>query len=175
MRRTFAVCFALSAIFFFPTESIAQVDQAHARAWDRVGPSTQTSKQRTVRRPVRRSIPARYSPRIARTVIAAVSNAASQILPHPAGCPRRLFCGCGAAQEVGLSHRRDLWLAANWLRFPAAQPGAGMVAANRRHVMVIRQYLGNNQALVYNANGGGGRTYLHVRSLAGYKIVNPRA
>jgi hypothetical protein len=66
-------------------------------------------------------------------------------------------------------------LAANWLKFPPAQPAAGMVAANRHHVMVIRQYLGNGKALVYDANSGGGRTRLHIRSLAGYSIRNPKA
>ena len=107
--------------------------------------------------------------------MAAVANFAAQILPHPPGCPRRLFCGCGAAVEVFGRPVRNLWLAANWLKFPPAAPAPGMVAARSGHVMVIRQYLGNNRALVYDANSGGGLTRVHVRSLSGFSIRNPRA
>lgn len=174
---------AIAALTVVPTKVNAQTDSAHARAWDahqRGATSkvrtTRTSARRTTQRQARRSIPARYSPAIAREpVVRAVNEVGATILPHPSGCPRRAFCGCGAAVEVFGSPRRDLWLAAAWLRFPAAQPGPGMVAARRGHVMVIRQYLGNGKALVYDANSGRGQTRLHVRSLAGFSIRNPRA
>lgn len=97
----------------------------------------------------------------------------AQILPHPSGCPRRAFCGCGAAVEVFGRPVRSLWLAANWLRFPRAEPAPGMVAARRGHVFVIRQVLGGGRVLAYDANSGGRRTRLHVRSLAGFVVVNP--
>lgn len=97
-----------------------------------------------------------------------------QILPHPPGCPRRAFCGCGAAVEVFGRPIRSLWLAANWLRFPRASPAPGMVAARRGHVFVIRQVLGGGKVLAYDANSGGRRTRLHVRSLAGFVVVDPR-
>lgn len=184
---------AALVILATPAKTYAQVDRSHAKAWDAYERGSKTTTRRAARGAKRhiaqrsRSIAirtARYSPAVARDpvinnpVTQAVGSAistASRILPHPAGCPRRLFCGCGAAVEVFGSPIRHLWLAANWLKFPPAQPGPGMVAARRGHVMVIRQYLGNNKALVYDANGGAGRTYLHVRSLAGFKIVNPRA
>lgn len=95
------------------------------------------------------------------------------ILPHPAGCPRRAFCGCGAAVEVFGRPMRSLWLAANWLRFPRTSPAPGMVAARRGHVFVIRQVLGGGRVLAYDANSGRGRTRLHVRSLAGFVVVDP--
>lgn len=95
------------------------------------------------------------------------------ILPHPAGCPRRAFCGCGAAVEVFGKPVRSLWLAANWLRFPRAAPAPGMVAARRGHVFVIREVLGDGKVLAYDANSGGHKTRLHVRSLAGFAVVNP--
>ena len=95
------------------------------------------------------------------------------ILPHPAGCPRRAFCGCGAAVEVFGRPVRSLWLAANWLRFPRAAPAPGMVAARRGHVFVIREVLGGGKVLAYDANSGGRKTRLHVRSLAGFVVVNP--
>lgn len=69
---------------------------------------------------------------------------------------------------------RDLWLAANWLRFPRAEPAPGMAAVRAHHVMVIRRYLGNGLALVFDANSGRHLTRVHVRSLGGYRIVNPR-
>jgi len=96
------------------------------------------------------------------------------ILPHPAGCPARAFCGCGAAVEVFGRPVRSLWLAANWLRFPRAAPAPGMVAARRGHVFVIRQVLGGGMVLAFDANSGGRKTRLHVRSIAGYAIVDPR-
>lgn len=98
---------------------------------------------------------------------------AVQFLSHPAGCPTRLFCGCGAAVAVFGTPRRDLWLASNWLRFPRASAAPGMVAANARHVMVIRSVNSNGTAVVEDHNSGGGKSRLHTRSLAGYTIVNP--
>lgn len=95
------------------------------------------------------------------------------VLPHPPGCPRRAFCGCGAAVEVFGRPIRSLWLAANWLAFPRAAPAPGMVAARRGHVFVIKQVLGDGKVLAYDANSGGRRTRLHVRSLAGFAVVNP--
>ncbi len=111
-----------------------------------------------------------YPPETARSFLAR----GAQILPHPPGCPRRAFCGCGAAVEVFGRPVRSLWLAANWLRFPRASPAPGMVAARRGHVFVIRQVLGGGRVLAYDANSGGRKTRLHVRSLAGFVVVDPR-
>ena len=104
-----------------------------------------------------------------------VSVVTSQILPHPDGCPRRAFCGCGAALKVFGRHVRSLWLAANWLRFPPAAPAPGMVAARRGHVFVIEAVVGNGRVLAYDANSGRGKTRHHVRSLAGYSVRNPNS
>jgi hypothetical protein len=99
----------------------------------------------------------------------------SQIVAHPAGCPRRAFCGCGAALDRFGRHVRDLWLARNWFRFPRTAAAPGMVAVSRRHVFVIRELRGGNTVLAYDANSGGGKTRLHVRSLKGFVVVNPHA
>lgn len=97
-----------------------------------------------------------------------------RIVAHPVGCPRRLFCGCGVSVKVFGHPVRDLFLAANWLhRFPRATPAPGMVAARRGHVFYIIDYLGNGKALAYDPNSGGRKTRIHVRSLAGYKVVDP--
>lgn len=98
-----------------------------------------------------------------------------QIVGHPSGCPGRAFCGCGVSVKIFGRPVRELYLARNWLRFPRASPGAGMVAARSGHVMAIIEYLGNGNAKVYDPNSGGHQTRIHVRSLAGYRVVNPRS
>lgn len=101
-------------------------------------------------------------------------HAEPQLLPHPSGCPARAFCGCGASVEVFGHSVRELWLASNWFRFPRAAPAPGMVAVRRHHVFVIREVRDDNMVLAYDANSGGRQTRIHLRSLAGYTVVNPR-
>lgn len=116
------------------------------------------------------SAPAQARPR------SAPEGYVAQILPHPAGCPRRAFCGCGAALERFGRHVRGLWLASNWLRFPRVPRGSeapGHAAARRGHVFIIKAVLGNGLVMAYDANSGGRRTRLHVRSLAGFTVVDP--
>jgi hypothetical protein len=76
---------------------------------------------------------------------------------------------------VALKKPRELWLAANWFRFPRSAPAPGMVAVRRHHVFVLEQHLGGDKWLAFDANSGGHRTRIHARSIAGYVIVNPRA
>lgn len=101
-------------------------------------------------------------------------RAAGSVVSHPAGCPSRAFCGCGAAVRVFGSPVRSLWLAANWFKFPRSAPAAGMVAVRRHHVFVLEADLGGGVWQVYDANSGGHATRIHARSIAGYVIVNPR-
>lgn len=97
------------------------------------------------------------------------------LVSHPAGCPARAFCGCGAALRVFGSPVRSLWLAANWFRFPRALPAAGMVAVRRHHVFVLESHIEGATWLAYDANSGGHRTRIHARSIRGYAIVDPHA
>lgn len=60
--------------------------------------------------------------------------------------------------SFGASHKRYRRLA--WSR--------------RGHVFVIRQVLGGGKVLACDANSGGRRTRLHVRSLAGFVVLNPQ-
>jgi len=106
----------------------------------------------------------RYTPHQAATVVA-----------HPAGCPRRAFCGCGASVRVFGRSVRSLWLAAAWYKFDPASPAPGMVAVRRHHVFVLEQHLGGDRWLAYDANSGRRLTRIHARSIAGYAIVNPHA
>jgi len=102
------------------------------------------------------------------------ANVAATLVSHPAGCPARAFCGCGAAVRIFGKPVRDLWLAANWFKFPRTAPAPGTVAVRRHHVFVLEQHLGGNTWLAYDANSGRHATRIHPRSIAGYTIVNPR-
>lgn len=159
-----------------------QATQRRARR----APQRQATRQRAVTRSVYRqpaqSAQARLSPAIAREPAAQIARGvvqavrtAVEILPHPAGCRRDLFCGCGVSVRVFGKpvNAGGLAVAGNWLKFPRAAPGPGMVAANHRHVMYIEAMVGPGRALVYNPNSGRGLTRRHVVSLAGYQIVNP--
>lgn len=91
---------------------------------------------------------------------------------RPAGCPHA-FCGCGASLHLFGRIIPALNLAANWLRFPRAEPAPNMVAARRGHVFVLKQHIDGNVWLAFDANSGGHRTRIHPRSIAGFQIVNP--
>jgi hypothetical protein len=104
-----------------------------------------------------------------------VAAGPATVVAHPAGCPSRAFCGCGAAVRVFGSPVRNLWLAASWYRFPRAAPAPGMVAVRKHHVFVLEASLGSGLWQVYDANSGRHMTRIHARSIAGYTIVNPRS
>lgn len=91
---------------------------------------------------------------------------------RPAGCPRR-FCGCFASLEVFGTIKPHLNLAKNWLQFPRTSPAPGMVAARPGHVFVLMSHVEGNEWLVKDGNSGGGLTRQHVRSISGFRIVNP--
>jgi len=92
---------------------------------------------------------------------------------RPAGCPRR-YCGCSASLYVFGRIIPELNLAATWARkFPRTSPAPGMVAARPGHVFVLMSHVEGNDWLVHDGNSGGGLTREHVRSIRGYRIVNP--
>ncbi len=117
-----------------------------------------------------------YAPRTARRTAMADANGNAVVVGgRPPGCPHR-FCGCEASLYVFGEIRKDLNLAANWARkFPRTQPAPGMVAARSGHVFVLMSHVEGNQWLVHDGNSGGGKTRRHVRSIAGYAVVNPHA
>lgn len=101
-------------------------------------------------------------------------HSGSQIVSHPAGCPRRRFCGCGVSVKVFGHPVRSLYLAANWVhRFARATPAPGMVAARSGHVFYIEQTYGDGTVLAYDPNSGGHATRIHRRSLKGFHVVDP--
>lgn len=102
----------------------------------------------------------------------AVSHS-GRVVAHPAGCPWRQFCGCGASIRVFGRSIRSLWLAAAWFKFPRTSPAPGMAAVRKHHVMVLEAHVSGDVWTVYDANSGGHQTRVHQRSIAGYVIVNP--
>lgn len=107
------------------------------------------------------------------SVLLVTGSARAEVVGHPAGCPRVLFCGCGAAIEVFGKPLRELWHVNGWFKFPRSMPASGMAAVSRRHVFVLRQHVKDDIWLVYDANSGRGLTQVHNRSIRGYTIVNP--
>lgn len=93
---------------------------------------------------------------------------------RPSGCPHR-FCGCALSIKVFGQSVRDLWLAANWFRFPRTNPAVGMVAVRRGHVFQLISHVGGSMWQVWDPNSGRGQTRIHNRSIAGLTIVNPRS
>lgn len=103
------------------------------------------------------------------------SPAYAEVVGHPPGCPKELFCGCGVSVEIFGRPIRELFLARNWFKFPRAHPAPGMVAVRKHHVMAIRAVDANGNVVVYDPNSGQRKTRIHTRSLKGFVVVNPRA
>jgi hypothetical protein len=94
---------------------------------------------------------------------------------RPSGCPHA-FCGCEASIYKFGRIIPALNLAYNWIRkFPRTSPAPGMAAARSGHVMILISFVGGSEWLVHDGNSGRHLTREHVRSIAGYVIVNPNA
>lgn len=157
----------IALVVTLPTKARAAEDDrrveqsyVHHRAVHRV--------KRTKVAQVRRVVASRRVPAKIRTAAGVV------MLPHPPGCPSRLFCGCGAAVELFGSPIRSLWLSTAWYKFPRTAPAPNTVAVRRGHVFVLKRHIQGNVWLAADYNSGGRKSRLHPRSIAGYTIVNPR-
>lgn len=92
---------------------------------------------------------------------------------RPSGCPHA-FCGCEASLYLFGRIIPSLNLASNWIRkFPRAMAAPGMAAARNHHVMVLISHVEGRDWLVHDGNSGNHLTREHVRSIAGYVIVDP--
>jgi len=93
---------------------------------------------------------------------------------RPAGCPHA-FCGCEASLFLFHKIVPELNLALNWLRkFPRAEPAPMRAAARPGHVFILMRQIAGDMWLVHDGNSGGHLTREHVRSIRGYRIVDPR-
>lgn len=100
-------------------------------------------------------------------------SASGAVLAHPAGCPRVLFCACGAAVWLLGSAHAASWLAAAWLRFPRAAPAPRMAGVRAHHVVALIEYRGGSVWSVYDANSGHHATRIHDVDISRYTIVDP--
>ena len=103
------------------------------------------------------------------------SYGSGTVVEHPAGCPYRLFCGCGVSVRVFGHPVRDLYLAENWGRFHSASPGPGMVAYRSGHVFYIESVIDSDTVMAYDPNSGGHLTRVHPVSLRGFHVVDPNS
>lgn len=93
---------------------------------------------------------------------------------RPHGCPHA-FCGCEASLYLFGVIKPKLNRAANWFRFQRTSPAPGMAAVRQHHVMVLVRHVKGKNWLVHDGNSGGHKTREHVRSIAGYVVVDPMA
>lgn len=120
------------------------------------------------------------TPRFSSVRAGRYSEEGVRYLPHPSGCPARLFCGCGAAYHVFGKPIRSLWLVAEWRRrFPRASASHGMAALTGRrgggHIVILDRQVSGSIWMVYDYNSGGHRSRYLARNIAGSTIVNPQA
>lgn len=102
------------------------------------------------------------------------SGHAEVIGGRPAGCPHA-FCGCSASLYLFGKIVPELNLAANWGKFPTAEPAPGMAAYRAHHVFVIMAVNSDGTVIAHDGNSGRHLTRVHTVSLRGYRVVNPHA
>ena len=115
-------------------------------------------------RPVRHPRPLRHLVNI---------DGGSVVGGRPAGCPSA-FCGCGTSLHIFGRIIPALNLAANWFRFPHAAPAPGMVAVRNHHVFAIERVIDEHTVVAYDSNSGRHLTRVHIVSLRGYSVRDPR-
>jgi len=117
-----------------------------------------------------------YTQRATRGVVEAYRGAVT-FLKHPAGCPPKQFCACGAAVDLFGGNGRDyrhLWPARAWFKFPRSHsPSAGDVAVRKHHVFVLRAHIEGDIWMTADYNSGGNLSRLQPQSIRGYTIVSP--
>jgi hypothetical protein len=99
----------------------------------------------------------------------------AQSIPHPAGCPKRAFCACGACVDLTGNPKACPWRARDWLKYPSVAPAPNTVAVRPGHVFVLKRHIGGKTWMVANYNGKNRRSMYSKRSIAGWKIVRPFA
>ena len=106
-------------------------------------------------------------------ILSTLPASAEVIGSRPRGCPHA-FCGCEASRYKFGRIIPALNLAYNWIvKFPRTAPAPGMAAARTHHVMILVSHVEGSNWLVHDGNSGGHLTRDHVRSIAGYTIVDP--
>lgn len=120
------------------------------------------------------------APEIRTTARARVRTASIEgvrMVPHPAGCPWRLFCACGLAKYWDLGP--GLNAVSTWPKVfaRASGPSVGVAAVrnDRHHVMgIIGGGPGAWQVVDFNSGRHQSRIYT-TASFSGYFFVDPRS
>ena len=106
-------------------------------------------------------------------VVEHVADRVGQVIGgRPSGCPYQ-YCGCSASLRIFGKIIPSLNLAANWGRFPSANPSPGMAAYRNHHVFVIESVNSDGTVVAHDGNSGRHLTRIHTVSLRGYRVVNP--
>jgi hypothetical protein len=100
-------------------------------------------------------------------------RSSSTVVPHPDGCPRVAFCGCGTAVRLLGSPVRSLWLARAWYRFPRSLPAPNTAGVRPHHVIALIRQVAGNMWLVFDPNSGHHLTRIHTVDISRYTIVQP--
>jgi hypothetical protein len=114
---------------------------------------------------------------LSRRIADANGNEGVRLIPHPAGCPYRLFCACGLAHYWGLG--KGLNAVATWPKvFPRAHgPAVGLAAirGDRHHIKgIVGGSPGAWRVVDFNSGGHLSRTYI-TADFRGYFFVDPRS
>lgn len=165
---------AIAALFFASLASPAEAMSKYQNdkcIWDNNGRTICMGSSMTIRQS---KYTRRHVNRKRQRIAAYDGNGnGTTILPHPVGCPSRAFCACGASVRIFGHSIRSLWPSTAWYRFPRDAAAAGNVAVRRGHVFVLESHVSGRNWLVSDYNSGGHKSRRHVRSIAGYTIVNP--
>jgi hypothetical protein len=150
-----------------------QQEASFAPSWFQSNPMF---TEQTFQSPVQPSHFQRHIRRIHREIVRiAVDIGTTTMLAHPAGCPYRNFCGCGAAMETFGSPRRDLWAAAAWFRFPRAEAAIGNAVVRAHHVAILKEHISGSVWMAADYNSGRHLSRLHPVDIRRFsRIVNPR-
>lgn len=163
----------------------AQVNAAHARAWDRYegraaprvqrhGRQTRHARKHGARRG--RTVQARLSPPIARTAIARAVNTISHVAGGGSALVNAMagdlgrnlrhvyrvaYCGLylgTIVRRLGYTPPAGHALARNWRHFgvAASGPAPGVIMVMNGHVGVVKQVLGNGRVVLRGGNQGRG-------------------
>lgn len=85
---------------------------------------------------------------------------------------RRLWCGCGSADEVGLDNSDGFWnLAANWFTLPRSEPGYNKAVVRRGHVAILKSHVTGTIWMAFDPNSGGQLARLHEIDLRWFRAV----
>lgn len=104
-----------------------------------------------------------------------VADHSVTIVAHPAGCPKRLFCGCGVSVKIWGKPVRALFLASNYGRyFNSTDFRPGVVAWRNGHAAYV---IGGTikEAQLYDPNSGGGKTRIHTVNASKYRFADPHS